>query len=132
MSARTLHLQIVSPLKSEFEGPVSLVEIPGIEGDFGVLPDHAPFLSMLKPGIVTISQKEDELRYFVSSGYAEVSPEGCVVLSEQVQNLDNCSRAEVETRIAAARQALTEAKGEAAKIEAAQKLAFAEALLAVV
>jgi F-type H+-transporting ATPase subunit epsilon len=132
MSARTLHLQIVSPLKSEFEGPASLVEIPGLEGDFGVLPDHAPFLSMLKPGVVTINQKEYELRYFVSSGYAEVSPEGCVILSEQVQNLDNCSRAEVEASIVAARQALVEAKGEAAKIEATQKLAFAEALLQVV
>ena len=127
--ARTLNLHIVSPLKTVFQQPVTRVEIPGSEGDFGVLPDHAPVLSLLRPGIITAHHKDGDARYFVTSGYAEVSPEGCLVLSDQVQDMASVTRASAETMLDTARQDLANAKGEAARLEAERKLSFAEALL---
>ena len=59
---RTLQLQIISPRGSVFSQPVARVEIPGSEGDFGVLPDHAPLLSLLRPGIITAHQKDGDAR----------------------------------------------------------------------
>jgi F-type H+-transporting ATPase subunit epsilon len=126
---RTLQLQIISPRGSVFSQPVARVEIPGSEGDFGVLPDHAPLLSLLRPGIITAHQKDGDARYFVTSGYAEVSSEGCLVLSDQIQDMASVTRASAETMRDTAKQDLANAKGEAARLEAEKKLAFAEELL---
>jgi F-type H+-transporting ATPase subunit epsilon len=84
--ANTLKLTIVSPAKLVFEGEAALVEVPGAEGDFGVLPDHAPLLSMLREGIVTVhGTDKSTTRYRVTSGYADVTQAGCTILSEHIE-----------------------------------------------
>ena len=81
-------LKIISPASVMVDDHVRSVEIPGAEGDFGVLPGHAPFFSMLRPGIITVRMADDSTlrRFTVSSGYADVSPTGCTILSDHIED----------------------------------------------
>jgi F-type H+-transporting ATPase subunit beta len=66
-----------------------MVVVPGAEGDFGVLPDHAPFLSLLRPGVISVYQGDKvDQRVFVGGGFAEVNERGCTVLAEDAQPLE--------------------------------------------
>lgn len=83
--ADSFHLTIVSPAKVLFDGPAAMVEVPGSEGDMGVLPQHAPTLSMLREGTVTVHGTDKTVtRYHVTSGYADITPTSCTILSESV------------------------------------------------
>lgn len=91
MATITFPLTIVSPAKIVFSGEATLAEIPGAEGDFGVLPGHAPFFSMLRPGVITIHDGAGKTRLFTSGGYADVSPTGTTVLSDDIRPLSGLS-----------------------------------------
>ena len=71
----TFHFDLVSPEKLVFSGEVDQVDVPGSEGDFGVLADHAPLVAMLRPGILTIVGGNAR-RFVVRGGFAEVNPQG--------------------------------------------------------
>ena len=75
--------ELVSPDKLQFRGPVESVLVPGSEGDFVVLKDHAPVMSSLRPGVVAIGEAAGkETRFFVRGGFADVSPAGLILLAE--------------------------------------------------
>ena len=69
----TFQFNLVSPEKLLFSGEVNQVDVPGAEGDFGVLAGHAPFVTTLRPGILTMYRDGGNLRVAVSGGFAEVS-----------------------------------------------------------
>ena len=78
------HFELVSPEKLVFSGEVETVVVPGTEGEFTVLKDHAPLISTMKPGIVAIEEAPaKKLRQFVRGGFAEVAPSGLTILAEQ-------------------------------------------------
>jgi F-type H+-transporting ATPase subunit epsilon len=78
-----LHFELVSPERLLFSGDVAEVDIPGTDGDMGILPGHAPVLSTLRPGVVTVTREGGEKeRIFVRGGFAEVNPRGLTVLAE--------------------------------------------------
>jgi F-type H+-transporting ATPase subunit epsilon len=78
-----LHFELVSPERLLFSGDVVEVDIPGTEGDMGILPGHAPVLSTLRPGVVTVTKEGGgKERIFVRGGFAEVNPQGLTVLAE--------------------------------------------------
>lgn len=130
--AQQLHLTIVSPAKAVFDGEASLVEIPGVEGDFGVLPGHAPFFSMIRPGVITVHRDSGNLRYFVSAGYADVSPEATTILSESLIDLAGYSAEAALAQREAAAQAVADADSVEARQRAEQALAAADVLVAAV
>jgi F-type H+-transporting ATPase subunit epsilon len=78
-----LHLEFVSPESVLFSGDVDQVDLPGAEGDMGVLPGHAPLVTTLRPGIVTIFRGGGREPVVVIGGFAEVSPEGLTVLADR-------------------------------------------------
>ena len=78
----TFHFDLVSPEKLLFSGEVTQVDLPGSEGDFGVLAGHAPLVTTLRPGILVIYGSAGELRIVVNGGFAEVGPAGLNVLAE--------------------------------------------------
>ena len=78
----TFQLDLVSPEKLLFSGEVDQVDVPGAEGDFGVLAGHAPFVAMLRPGILTVHAGGTQQRIVVFGGFAEVSPKGLTVLAD--------------------------------------------------
>lgn len=79
-----IHFDLVSPEKSLFSDDVDMVVIPGKNGYFGVLHEHAPFVTSMKPGIIGIYKdgKRKE-RIYVKSGFADVTPNQCTVLAEE-------------------------------------------------
>jgi F-type H+-transporting ATPase subunit epsilon len=79
----SFHFELVSPDKSQFSGRVESVLVPGAEGDFVVLSDHAPVMTSLRPGVVAIGEGGGkETRFFVRGGFADVNPGGLILLAE--------------------------------------------------
>ncbi len=84
----TFHFDLVSPEKLLFSGEVNQVDVPGSEGDFGVLAGHAPLVTTLRPGILVIYGERDALRIVVAGGFAEVGPAGLTVLADMAVPVD--------------------------------------------
>lgn len=86
--ADKLHFSLVSPAKEVFSGDVDHVIAPGTDGEFGVLPKHAPFMSTLKNGVVRVLEGETTaMRIFVRGGFADVTPDGLTILAEEAVDL---------------------------------------------
>ena len=81
--AGKLHFFLVSPERELFSGEVDQVDAPGSEGDFGVLAGHAPFMTALKEGRVTVYNENQKKVFDVRGGFADVTPEGFTILAEQ-------------------------------------------------
>jgi len=135
--ADTVEFELVSPQRLLMSEPVEMVVVPGIEGDFGVLPGHSLLISAVRPGVIDIHENgKVRDRVFIAGGFAQVSPERCTVLAEEAVMVADIDRAAAEERLNKAKEALTEA-GETAKdpggadVRAAEKeLKTAEAMLA--
>src|SRR6266581_5659827 len=85
----TFHFDLVSPEKLLFSSEVTQVDIPGAEGDFGVLAGHAPIVTNVRPGILVIyGEAGEQLRIVVNGGFAEVGPQGLTVLADTAVPLD--------------------------------------------
>jgi len=79
----SFHFELVSPNKLMFSGPAESVLVPGSEGDFVVLRDHAPVMASLRPGVVTFEEAQGkQTRIFVRGGFADVSAAGLILLAE--------------------------------------------------
>jgi F-type H+-transporting ATPase subunit epsilon len=95
----TFHFDLVSPARMVFSGDVAQVDVPGVEGDFGVLAGHAPIVATLKPGIVTVFGAGAPQRFVVLGGFAEMSPSGLTVLAEAASPIGEADRGLIGTRI---------------------------------
>jgi F-type H+-transporting ATPase subunit epsilon len=128
-----MQLDIITPEKILFSAQAEMVVVPGALGDFGVLPGHAPFISTIRPGIITIDLAGGgQRKVAIVSGMAEVNPESCTVLAESAEECSGITASEAEARLAAAKAAVEAAITPAATQEAAKKLAIAEALMLAV
>ena len=86
MSDHHLSLQLVSPNQDFFVGIIDMVVIPGEDGDFSVLPEHAPIITYLRPGKITITEERNkEHIYFVGSGFVKVENNNCQVLVDYIK-----------------------------------------------
>ena len=123
--------ELVSPERLLLSESVEMVVVPGSEGDFGVLPRHTPMISTVRPGLIRVFENgavKDSI--FVAGGFAEVTPARCTVLAEQAVPVAEIDRAEVESRMKDAREDLADAKDDAERKEAEQRIAVGEAMLA--
>ena len=80
--AGKLSFSLVSPEREVFSGLVDQVDAPGVEGDFGVLADHAPFMTALREGTVTVFDGSSKRVFNVHGGFADVTPAGLTILAE--------------------------------------------------
>jgi F-type H+-transporting ATPase subunit epsilon len=88
----TFHFDLVSPEKLLFSGEVNQVDVPGGEGEFGVLAGHAPLVTTVRPGILVIHGEGGALRVVVNGGFAEVGPIGLTVLADMAVPEDEFDR----------------------------------------
>ena len=131
--ADTLEFELVSPEKLVLSAPVEMVVVPGKEGDFGVLPGHAPMMSTIRMGVIaTYEGGNIDKRIFVAGGFAEVTQERCTVLAEEAVALDAIDRTEADARVTDARQGMTFAIDDAERETAEARLVIAEGLLAAI
>lgn len=123
-----MDVQLITPETTVFSGTAASVGVPGIMGDFGVLPGHAPFISTIRPGIITIESEAGVRKLAVKGGIAEVTPERCRLLTQSVQDITSTTAAEAQTALQEARAAVAAADSDSARSEAALNLALAEAI----
>ncbi|ABI76386.1 ATP synthase F1, epsilon subunit [Hyphomonas neptunium ATCC 15444] len=107
--ADKLHFSLVSPARELFSGQVDHVIAPGTEGEFGVLVNHAPFMTTLKNGVVRVLEGDVvRHRFYVRGGFADVTPAGLTILAEEARNLSDASAQEIDVEVEAAKLKLLE------------------------
>ena len=107
----TFHFDLVSPEKLAFSGEVDQVDIPGLEGDFGVLAGHAPVVAVMRPGILTVITAGRREKIIVLGGLAEMSDRGLTVLADVAMSLEDLDRAQFADAIAEMQAKLSEKEG---------------------
>ncbi len=99
--ADKVQFELVSPERLLVSREVEMVVVPGSEGDFGVLPDHAPMISTVRPGIIEIHEGGAVTeRIFVAGGFAEVTGERCTVLADEATPVKDIDRKAAEAQLA--------------------------------
>ena len=107
----TFHFDLVSPEKLAFSGEVDQVDVPGAEGDFGVLAGHAALVSAIRPGILTVTSGGAKQKIIVLGGLAEISEKGLTVLADVATSLDELDRARFADKISEMEAKLSEKEG---------------------
>jgi F-type H+-transporting ATPase subunit epsilon len=117
-----LHFELVSPSKLLFSGDVESVVLPGTEGEMTILPEHAPLLTSLRPGMVTITASGTANKIFVRGGFAEVNPQGLTVLAETAITSEDMNTASMADQVKSAEGEVAAAKDDEAKRVALENL----------
>lgn len=94
-----LHFELVSPEKLLFSGEVDQVDVPGSEGDFGVLEGHAPLVATLRPGILTVHSGGSKQQLVVLGGFAEVSAKGLTIVADLADTVADFDKSIIAARI---------------------------------
>jgi F-type H+-transporting ATPase subunit epsilon len=117
------HFELVSPERLMFSGEVEAVIVPGTEGQFTVLKDHAPLMTRLKPGIVEVDETDTKKsRLFVRGGFADVAPSGLTILAELAMPVEDFDAAAVAAQIKDAEEDVADATSDEQKRLANEKL----------
>jgi len=118
-----LHFDLVSPERLLISADVDQVDVPGSEGDFGVLANHAPVMTTLRPGVLTIqSPGKPGEKFFVRGGFAEVTLQGLTVLAEEAMPLAELDTAALDQRVKNAEEDLADAKDDLSRQRAQGQL----------
>lgn len=124
--ADKLTFELVSPERLLLSVEAEMVTVPGMEGDFGVLPGHAPLISALRAGVIEVEGADGDSpdRVYIAGGFAEVAADRLVVLAEEAVVVADMDRAELEERI-------QDANGELEAAEEGEGRRLAEAKISV-
>lgn len=128
--ADKLHFSLVSPERELFSGDVEHVVVPGVEGQFGVLSRHSPFMTVIQPGALRILDGGAERRIYVGGGFADVTPAGLTVLAEDAVDLSTLDRGQLDQDLKDAQEDLRDARDDAHKARATAAIARIESLKA--
>lgn len=129
--ADKLTFSLVAPERELFHGLVDQVVAPGEDGDFGVLPGHAPLMSTLRPGAIRVLDGGSERKIFVYGGFADVTPDGLTILAEEAMDVAEIDSAKVASDLKNAEEDFRDAKDDQKKLEAQRKIERLRALQAV-
>ena len=121
MAAR-IAFELVSPEKLLLSEDVEMVVVPGGEGNFGVLPGHALFISTVRPGVIDVYEgNRVSERIFVSGGFAEVTPERCTVLADEAMEPAALDRAQLDAELQTLDGNLPSLREQAARAQGTEK-----------
>jgi F-type H+-transporting ATPase subunit epsilon len=120
--------QLVAPERLLASAVVDMVVVPGAEGDFGVLPQHSRFMSVLRPGVIeTYQGAQVSERIFVGGGFAEVNERGCTVLAEEAMPVAEIDLEQARRRLSDAQDDLREAADDVARARLEREIGIAQA-----
>jgi len=126
-----LQFELVSPEKLLVSKPVVMVTVPGGEGDYGIMADHAPMITTVRPGVIAVYERDDSAvtdRIFIAGGFAEVTAERCTLLAEEAMPVADLNREAIQADIKILTESLASAP-ESARLPLENRLAIAEAKL---
>jgi F-type H+-transporting ATPase subunit epsilon len=112
--ADTLTFSLVSPERELFSGQVDQVDIPGTEGDMGIMPNHSPLMAAIRTGAITVYSGGTETKYFVQGGFADATPEGLTVLAEQATPMSDVDKDVIAAQIETVTASISGLEGDAA------------------
>ena len=126
----TFQFELVSPDALLKDTTAAMVIVPGMDGDFGVLPGHSPMMSTIRPGVVELYESEggDAERLFVKGGLAQVTPTGLTILAEEALPLSDVDLDDLAVSITAAAKSVEDAEDDVARERAERELAWMETL----
>ena len=126
--ADQFELELVSPESLILSEAVEMVVVPGEEGDFGVLANHAPVISNIRPGTLAVFEGGAVTqRFFLAGGFAEVTKERCTILAEGAVRVEDIDRAALEQELKDLREDVSAASDDGERAKAIQALEVAEA-----
>ena len=108
--ADTVQFDLVSPERLLASVDAKEVQIPGAEGDMTALPDHAPLITTLRPGVLKVTSSEGEAEYVVTGGFAEISPNGISVLAERAVPRGDMTQDDFKAMVTEAKEKLSKAQ----------------------
>ncbi len=111
--ADTMTFSLVSPERELFSGEVTQVDIPGTEGDMGILPRHMPVMAAIRTGAITVYKDGGPVKFFIQGGFADATPEGLTVLAERAALMSDVDAGDIASEIEAAKAALDGLEGDA-------------------
>ncbi|WP_321343469.1 F0F1 ATP synthase subunit epsilon [Breoghania sp.] len=121
--AEPFQFELVSPERLLISEAVNEVIVPGTEGDFGVLKDHAPFMSTIRPGFITVKHTDGKVsKLYVIGGFADVNAKGLTVLAEAAKPLADISAEDVASKIRDTEEDYADAQDPVKRQAAADKL----------
>lgn len=121
--AEVMQVELVSPERKLASMKATMIQIPAAEGDMTAMPNHAPVVSSLRPGVLRIvAEGGDVSEFVVSGGFAELSPEGTSILAEEAMKRDEVTPEFIATIVSQAEAALELATDEISKASAAMRL----------
>lgn len=130
MADNKVAFELVSPERLVVSMPVDMVVVPGGEGDFGVLPGHAPLIASVRPGVIEIYEgREVSDRIFVAGGFAEVTAERCTVLAEAAMRVADIDVGAAESDLRSAEVDLADANDDGARADAERRVGVAQGKL---
>lgn len=116
--AGTFKFELVSPERVLHAVDAEQAVVPSVEGEFTMLPGHAPLVATLRPGVIDVSAQGSRKRLFVKSGFAEVDPTRLTVLAEKAYDVDDMSPAVIADELKAAEAELAAANDDASRMAA--------------
>ncbi|HEV3178274.1 MAG TPA: ATP synthase F1 subunit epsilon [Stellaceae bacterium] len=120
--AGRIGFELVSPEKLLLSEDVEMVVVPGGEGNFGVLPGHALFISTVRAGVIDVYEgNRVSERIFVSGGFAEVTPERCTVLADEAMPLSSLDRTQIEESLRSAEAEIASLTERLARLQGAER-----------
>lgn len=121
--AEPFHFELVSPERRLMSEEVEMVVVPGTEGDFGVLKDHAPFISTIRPGYIDVTKVGgDTVKIFIEGGFADTGPKGLTVLADRAVPAGELDRDELLRSIKDLEEDVADAADDAARAALTEKL----------
>jgi F-type H+-transporting ATPase subunit epsilon len=125
----SFNFELVSPERVLFSGDVNSVVVPASEGDITVLANHAPFMSAVRPGVVTVDGGK---RLFVRGGFVDVNAAGLTLLAEQAVAVEDIDRDKLAAELKAAEEDLRSAVGDDLREAASERLASLSAMMSAI
>jgi F-type H+-transporting ATPase subunit epsilon len=131
--AEPFQFELVSPERLLVSEQVEFVVIPGAEGEMTVMANHAPVMTTIKPGVVTVKTAAGATeRYCVFGGFADILPSGCTLLAESAVSVNSIDREDLTKRIQDAREDVADAKDDQTRTKAEQYLSHLTTLEAAI
>ena len=128
MTEDKVEFELVSPEKLLLSREIDMVVVPGAEGDIGVLPQHSPTITTVRPGTIVVFEGGAVTdRIFIAGGFAEVSDNRCTVLAEEAMPVEELDKGTIEQALSKARDGVSSASTDAERNMAVVDIAVAEA-----
>lgn len=120
--AQEFKFDLVSPERLLLSERVEAVVIPGTDGDMTVMALHAPTMTTVRPGVVTVMRQGSSEKFAVFGGFADITPEGCTLLAESAVRVADLDRADLDRNIQMAREDVRDAKDDMSRSKSQEHL----------